>query len=57
MDAAVTEPTSAIGQTVVEIIRVSVVRNVVLAEAGQFLMVDGHAVTVTTRVEKTVEVV
>lgn len=45
------------GHTVVETKMVSVVTKVVLAVAGQFVTVDGHAVIVAVRVEKTVEVV
>lgn len=51
------EGSSVTGQMVFEINTVSVVRKVVLAEAGQFLTLDGHAVIVAVRVEKTVEVV
>ncbi len=46
-----------IGEMVVETNTVSVVMKVVLTEAGQFAMADGHAVIVAVRVEKTVEVV
>jgi hypothetical protein len=53
----VAEADPVIGQTVVETNTVSVVRKVVLAEAGQFGTVDGHALTVAVRVEKTAEVV
>lgn len=45
------------GHTVVETKMVSVVMKVVFAVAGQFVTVDGQAVMVAVRVEKTVEVV
>lgn len=51
------EEASAAGHTVVETKMVSVVTKVVLAVAGQFVTVDGQAVMVAVRVEKTVEVV
>ena len=48
---------SVTGQTVVETTIVSVVTNVVLELAGQSGTVEGHAVMVAVRVDKTVEVV
>ena len=56
--AVAVAPTDPVmGQTVVDTTTVSVVTKVVLAEAGQFRTLEGHAVTVAVRVEKTVEVV
>lgn len=57
LDVAVARPAPLTRQTVVEMKRVSVMREVVLAEVGQFVMVDGQAVMVATRVDRTVEVV
>lgn len=48
---------SAMGQMVVDTTRVSVVRYVVLARAGQLVAAPGHAVMVAVRVLKIVEVV
>jgi hypothetical protein len=48
---------SVMGHTVVEATMVSVVTNVVLADAGQLVTVEGHAVTVAVRVVRIVEVV
>jgi hypothetical protein len=45
------------GHTVVEATMVSVVTNVVLADAGQLVTVEGHAVSVAVRVVRMVEVV